>query len=278
MPAAASDSSAEEVRDAAAPAQDRWPNRRRILVAAGFIVVAVSTALVLVALALVQEQPGWWAVVDTTDPRTISTAEAVENGITTALTQVRGASASADDAPGRPWSVFITTDQANAWLGVRLRRWLADQSEQGAIDFRWPDDLREVQVAFTRGHIHIGARVMRPGASVAASPRPQVLAAVIRPMLDPDGALWFTAERVQIGRLPLPASWVLGRAGRGDDAAAELASRPQSRRLLAALAGQGPAVRRPTIRLADGRRVRLVAIAPTEGRLLLTCVTEQRAR
>lgn len=257
--------------------------------AAGFIIVILATATVLIAVALSQDRPRWWTVVDAADPGVVSTAEAVENGIASALTQVRasGPGPGGTAAEARPWSVFITTEQANAWLNVRLKRWLTDQSEQGSIDFNWPSELREVQVSFSPGLISIGARVMRPGASASAEARPQVLAATLRPALAADGSLWFTAEQVQVGRLPLPASWIIGRArrsagsragdGRGEPAA-ELAQQPQAQRLLGALTGEGPVSQRPTIKLADGRRVRLVALEPGEGRLVVRCVTEQRGR
>jgi hypothetical protein len=264
-------------------------------VAVGFVTVAVATATVLIALALAQENPRWWTSVDPADPHTIETAEAVENGITSALTQVRagtgaagGAPSAANVGPNTPWRVFITTEQANAWLNVRLERWLTDQTEQGAIDFKWPSEVKQVQVSFEEGRIHVGARVTRPGTGPDGKPRPQTVGASLRPEFGPDGALWLTAERIEIGRLPVPASWVLGSAGKanGDqrkpsagekkvgEVSDELARLPQTQKVIAAFKGERPVISRPLIKLADGRRVRLLSIEPMDGRLVITAQTE----
>lgn len=268
----------------AAPTRRRW---RRIAVAAGFIVTAIGAACILIGLALTQEDPRWWQAVDPTNPATIETAERVENGIASALTQVRSASsgrvgdAAAD--PAAPWKVFITTEQANAWLTVRLRRWLADQAEQGAMNFRWPPQVSDVQVDFTGGRINIGARVLANRSRAdAPSPgrrgRPQTFAAALRPEFRPDGSLWLVAERVQIGRLSLPAGWVLGSSGgaqeRVGEVSGELADLPQTQQVLAAMKGERAVLKRPVIKLADGRRVRLLAIEPIDGRVVVTCQTE----
>lgn len=260
--------------------------------AAGFIVVAVVSAGALIAVALAQESPRWWTTVNPDDPRTIELAEAVENGLTSALTRVRpSAPGAGGDGPGgtinTPWRVYITNEQANAWLNVRLERWLADQTEQGAIDFEWPREVKQVQVCFEEGRIHVGARVVSPDGGARSGPRPRTLGATLRVEFGPDGSLWLTAERIEIGRLPVPAGWVLGSARAGGSSAGErkvgevsedLARLPQTRNVLAAFRGERPVISRPVIRLADGRRVRLLAVEPRDGRLVITAQTEVRER
>lgn len=285
-PSAASPASAVPLPALAGPARRR--RIRRIAVAAGFIAVALLSATVLIGLALAQEDPRWWTAVNPGDPRTVELAEAVENGITSALTQVRATPAasgvtSLPETTNTPWRVFVTNEQANAWLNVRLERWLADQTEQGAIDFRWPHEVKQVQVSFEDGRIHVGARVVRPGATPEAQPRPQTLGASLRPEFGSDGSLWLTAERIEIGRLPVPASWVLGSARSGKPSAGEkkveevsdeLARLPQTQKVIAAFKGERPVISRPVIKLADGRRVRLLSIQPQDGRLVITAQTE----
>ncbi|HYE01819.1 MAG TPA: hypothetical protein VD963_01155, partial [Phycisphaerales bacterium] len=54
---------------------------------------------------------------------------------------------------------------------------------------------------------------------------------------------------------------------------------PEARALLSALTGETPLTERPVLRLADGRRVRLLAVrsaAAEGGRLTLTFQTEGR--
>lgn len=271
--------------DAAAPVARRFPPRR-IAVAAGFTLVAIATAAVLIALALTQESPRWWVSIDAHDPAAVELARLVENGVTTALTKVRP-----DPAPPAPgeaalpapsWKVFITTDQANAWLAARLRQWLADKSADGSAHFNWPPEVDQVAVMFEDGVIHIGARVLRrgPSGTVLSGEKPQTIAAAVRPELRPDGSLWFTAQSIQIGRLGVPASWVIGSAAKArrrvGEVSAELAGMPQTQRVLAALKGERPVVSRATMKLADGRRVRILAIEPADGRVVITCQTEQR--
>lgn len=267
----------------ASVATPRPANRaRRIAVAVGFVLVAISTALVLIALALSQENPRWWVAVNPANPETVATAERVENGVTSALTQVRTANnpaAGPESSATAAWQVFITTEQANAWLNVRLKRWLADQAEQGNLDFRWPEGVGEMQVSFQRGLIHLGAVITRPSPGGGA-PRTQTLAAALRPEFGSDGSLWMTAERIEIGRLAVPAGWVIGSgektAAKVADVSTELARQPQTERVLAAIRGERPVLSRPSVKLADGRRVRIIAIEPVDDKLVFTCTTEQR--
>jgi len=290
---------------ASPPATDTEPSsstpahkRRRLVLTIGFVIVAIATCGVLIAVALTQEPPRWWGEVNAKDPKTIATAEAVENGVASALTQVRPVASMQQPTPpptgpitptGKPgeWKVFITNDQANAWLNVRLKAWLADQTAQGTIQFTWPEQVGELRVNFADGRIAIGAKVW-PGLASGAAPvdpsqrgKSQTLAAELRPEFKADGALWMTAEKVNIGRLPLPASWVLGGKGstaKGREAVSELstelASLPQTGKVLTAFSGAGPVLSRPIIKLADGRRVRLVSIEPWDGKLVITCRTE----
>lgn len=278
-------------KDEPAPAaQPRRVTTRRVLIASGFIIIALITSGGLIVLALTQDRPRWWKSLDISDPKTIATAQAVENGIATALTQVRpsptfpsGATSPAASA-NKPWKVFITTDQANAWLNVRLRGWLQDQAEQGRPELKWPPEVGQMQVRFDGGRIDIGAVVTRPPPS--DPPKLQTLAASLHPEFREDGSFWLIAETITIGRLGLPASWVLPstsasgtdtlRTDKLKDVSAQLASLPQSARLLSALAGQVPVLSRPIIRLGDGRRVRLLDIRAEGERLVITCQTEER--
>ncbi|MEM7623170.1 MAG: hypothetical protein AAF235_08185, partial [Planctomycetota bacterium] len=96
-----------------------------------------------------------------------------------------------------------------------------------------------------------------------------LLSATFEPTVHGDGSVWVRTAWVHLGRLPLPADWVLSRTPPEPvarlDAAAEL---------LRVLAGTTPAAEDPVIALPDGRRVRLLAISVKRGVIELTCRTE----
>ncbi|MFN7022334.1 MAG: hypothetical protein ACK4WH_13535 [Phycisphaerales bacterium] len=247
----------------------------RIAAACLFVLIALVTAGSLIALALTQERPRWWQDVNIADPAVISTAQSVENGMATALTQVRPTVPSA--ASARPWKIYITTDQANAWLGVRLRGWLENQGAMSGGGVRWPDEVDPPQVRFEKGLIRVGSLVRRPPAS--EPPNTQALSAALRPVVQPDGSFWLTADSVAIGRLPVPPGWLLpasSNSGRLGEVSPDLASLPQASRVLDALAGRAPMLSSAVVRLADGRRVRILDIDPQPGRVVITCRTEDR--
>lgn len=253
------------------------PRRSSLRIAAAclFVVIALVTAAALIALALTQERPRWWQHVDPEDPALISTAQAVENGMATALTQVRPPGPSGESA--RPWKVYITNEQANAWLSVRLRGWLEDQGAIGGGRVRWPDEVDPPQVRFEKGIILVGSLVRRPPAS--ETPYTQALSAALRPAVQPDGSFWLTADSAAVGRLPVPPGWLLpasSNAGRLGEVSPDLASLPQTSRVLDALAGRSPMLSSAVVRLADGRRVRILDIEPQPGRVVITCRTEDR--
>jgi hypothetical protein len=147
--------------------------------------------------------------------------------------------------------------------------------EGGAVEgMRWPEEIRSVRVRFVAGEILIGARVERAG-------RSQVVGAALRPELRGDGSLWLVAQRVSVGGLTVPASWVLREGGGGAEELVPEALRdvPAAADFFRVFAGELPVVRDSSVRLSDGRRVRLMGIESvqtTEGeRLVLTCRTER---
>ena len=53
------------------------------------------------------------------------------------------------------WTFELSSAEVNAWLNVRLPKWLANQKDE----FRWPADVSDVQVEFHNDLITLGARV-----------------------------------------------------------------------------------------------------------------------
>jgi hypothetical protein len=239
---------------------------RRWAIGAALGVVFGSSVATLIALALTRVAPSWWRSVRRDDPEVLALGQQVENSVVNRIYKNR-----ADGAPpsgswhSDPWTIEVSAPQANAWLNARLPKWIANQAEE----FRWPKDVTEVQVQFEISRIVVGAKVK-------AGDRTQVVTATLEPRLERDGRLFMPATWVNVGRLAIPADWILDHARRnaGDYLPRDLKGLPETDLAFRAFAGE-QAVRTSTlINLGDGRSVRILAIEPRDGSLLLTCQTE----
>lgn len=246
---------------------------RRIGVGAVFTLVVLVGAAALIGAALAQEPPSWWRVIDARDPALAAKAQLIENGAATQLTKIRAAGDG--QAVGPPWTIALKAEDANAWLATRLGRWLESQDN---AKVRWPKELGQVQVAFDDGMITLAASVHAGGAKNGS--QAQVLSASLRPDLRPDGSLWMPARQVGLGRLAMPASWMLSPAGDAKMHVAEvpesIRALPQTKDLLKVLSGEIAAMRSATVKIGDGRRVRLLKLESRGGVLLITCQTLPR--
>lgn len=265
---------------------------KRRLIGGAFVLAVAGGALTLVGIALSQEAPAWWSAIDARDPEVLAAAQRVENGAATQLTKIRQQSDEIADGSSAPWTVALKASDANAWLATRLGKWLESQEAEAdasgrKVAFRWPRELGQVQVRFEGGVIGVGASVRSTGKAAAdQSESVQVLTASIRPELRTDGSLWMPAGWVSLGRLSVPAAWMLpSGAGAKDQKHASVANAaapeslrdlPQTRDMLAVFSGEMPAMKRPVIRIGDGRRVELLRLEPRDGVLLITCRTLPR--
>ncbi len=228
-------------------------------------VVLLMTLVVVIAAGyrLTTQTPQWWTAIDPTDVQVIEQAERVENSLTTELSRA-DREGSADDQVWRsePWTIHLSSDEANAWLNARLPRWAENRLE----DFEWPVDVRSIQVAFEPGSVRLGA-------SVRLDERDRVLSAQLTPRVDDDGSVWLDLGWMYLGRLPVPAGFLLDTDLIGF-APKSVANDRELAELTDALAGRHPIASEPVISLADGRRVRIVSMELSEGELILTCQTE----
>lgn len=233
---------------------------RRWLLALGLAVALVGGGLVLIGWLMARQTPVWWRSLNPDDPQVRALGETIENALVNELHKAdRPGERSGAAWRSEDWGFFVAAGDANAWLSTRLDAWLENRLE----GFDFPDEITEVQAEFNDGFVRLGARVTRGDSRTVISAR-------LRPEIRADGSLWLAVDGVHIGRLPVPVGWVLGE-GRLKSFAGEDADLEE---LLRAFAGRSPLMREPVIELGDGRRVRLLTLAATRGRLEVTCRTE----
>lgn len=239
-----------------------WAIGRRVAVFFGLVLVALGTLAWIWGSALTRSSPSWWRTVRTDDPRVIESARLLEEAVVRQLYEIRPHDGESDRYASKPWSVALSPADMNAWLNVRFPRWIEGR---GGID-EWPGEVRQLQVAFEEDDVHLGALVTRDG-------EPRVVSATIQTRIDDQGRLWLEATRVRVGRLGVPARWLIDRVESGEYAG--LADDESLRALMAILKGERPALDDPVHRLQDGRAVRLMGLRASDGRLGVTCRTEE---
>jgi len=262
---------AMDPRLALEPPSDRAVRRRRLVTIGAWACVAIAVVLAggwIVVGSMTRAAPAWWRRIDPANERTVQRANDLEGAISHHISMVRpGSTGEAGGGVWRtePWTVAMRAEDANAWLNVRLPVWMARENPR----FEWPDEMTDLQVHFDAPLIRIGARVLADG-------REHYLSATLTPELRGDGSLWVKADWVHVGRLPIPASWVLGEAeARAEDLIpAELRDVPEAKTFFRIVAGEEPMAERPVVRLPDNRRVRLMALKAEKGWVAITCRTE----
>jgi len=246
---------------------------RAVLVGAGVGLVAVASVGVVAAYLLSGSRPGWWPEIDTRDPAFVESAERVHNGLASELHRSRAGASDGALWKSEPWRMAVRTGDANAWLAVEMRRWMEDRAAEKA---RLLGEVGDVVVSFSNGKILAGASVDTPEGQ-------RYLWTTLTPEVDTWGSLWLRAETVHVGRLPMPAMWVLESAASelGDSdqdpsfIPASVADLPETRELIRTLLGERPMLELPVLRLIDGRRVRLLALEPRDGYVEFLCRTER---
>jgi len=225
---------------------------RTLAVASILGLAAALTIALLAAVSLARLSPAWWRTVEAANPDTVALAQRIERGVVSHVHSLR--------PEGEPWTVSISAAQANAWLNTKLRDWMASR------DVAWPERVAELQADFNEGEFRIGARIS------GDSDADRIVAATAVPTVDERGALWLPLDAARAGRLDLPRGWTVARLR--EWLPEETLGAEAVARVLDALSGDAPLFQSASIKLEDGRRVRLVRITATGGKLLLTCETD----
>lgn len=239
---------------------------RRAVLGLGLVLVGAVCLFLAAAFALTRLEPAWFDPPPGDDPDVAGLADQLQSALVTQATAVRPIR----DGASEPWGFSVSERDANAWLAALLPRWLANRDRSSLSAH-----VRAVQVRFAEGRVEIGARVRSADGE-------QVVSASVRPAIDGAGALWAPAERVAVGRLPLPMSWAALQARRAAegmlpaDRAADPGAAALINGVLSALDGGRALSVSAAVRLDDGRRVRVLALRPRPGRIEVTCRTEAR--
>lgn len=223
---------------------------RRIIFVVFLSLVLMATVAGLALWQMVKQAPTWWRTIDVDDPRTQQLAADIERGVGSLLSRTR--------PHNERWAFRISAAQADAWLNVRLPLWLRNLDEP----IIWPDSFSQLQVHFQGDVVHFGVIQQLSG-------RAQILTATLRPSLR-EGLLWCEVTSMGAGQLRLPAGGLLRRL---EEAAREQTSDPHALDAVFDLL-HGKRGIEPTLRLDDGRIVRLVDLRTEQSVLIGSCVTQ----
>lgn len=245
--------------------------RRRLVVTLALGVIGAACGLFLGAGLLSRATPAWWRDIDPEDPADRAAAAAIESLVVTELNRVRPTEPGFVPSPGgpswqsAPWEIAVPAHAASAWLTISLPKWAANRS------VRWPGEIQGVEADFREELVRFGARL-------GSEARSQHLSASFSPRVDEHSALWLRARWLFAGRLPIPPSWVLSRAetALAPQIPASLRARPETGHFARALAGEAPLHAETSMRLADGRRVRVLELRAEREQLIVRCRTEKR--
>ena len=203
------------------------------LAAGSSLLLIVFGIVLIVAVGRLDDIPDWWTNADSFDVKstaTIERAEELENAITTQLTTVR-------DVDDPRWSVGINPNQANAWLGARLKETIVTHQGEDA----WPSEIERVRIGIENDQLIIGARTASASGSV-------IVWAKLALKIDEQGDLMVNVYSMHTGttRLPIRAMGFIGSSHRKDSVFR---------------VGSG------ILELGDGRVAQLLALRVNEGRL-----------
>ncbi|RNC80292.1 MAG: hypothetical protein ED559_00300 [Phycisphaera sp.] len=242
----------------------RFMRRKRAILASVMVVVlGVVSIGAAISVSLARAAPSWWVDVDKASQRNIDLSNQVQNGTLTHITADRGTLIGGSVE----WPVMMTDEAANAWLNIGLPDWFSKIS--GGMP--WPESVTQIQIVFDSGTVRIGVRALTETGS-------RIYSCAIVPELRDDGSLWMKAKTVSMGKLTLPASWVL----RGADTSAasyipeQLRGTAQAEALFEKLTGQLPLFELAEVDLSDGRVVRLTDLRVRDGTVIALCVTRNQ--
>ena len=225
----------------------------------GVWLITGIAVLSLVGYLLTLRTPRWFRTINPRDAALVDLAQRVENRVITQLYKYRGEVDPATGATGAAWELTITQDEATAWLACKLPDWLRNLDDR----FTWPVGVENVQAAFDSSRLWLAASIdSGPSSVVCVGATPRIEA----------NGLYLRSGRAGVGSLVLPASLFGGRAE------SLFSSADKQNRAWSIATGTSPVLPNATLRLEDGRQVRVLAITLDRESLTLQCQTEVAKR
>ena len=150
------------------------PKRTRKLIAAAMVLgAAMLTAAIAIGWLLARAEPAGLVHVDAQSPETLTLGRAVEDGISTLMSQARKPDAAAGGGSGKSeatWTMTLDERSASAWLATRLRPWLLSRTtlkkipaQLGRVAVRFADERIVLFVELLAGKQVEGAKAEVPG-------------------------------------------------------------------------------------------------------------------
>jgi len=209
------------------------PKRTRKLIAAAVVLgAAMLTAAIATSWLLAGAEPAGLVHIDAQSPETVTLGRAVEDGISTLISQARRPDAAAAESSRKPeaaWTMTLDEHSASAWLATRLRPWLLSRTtlkkvppQLGRVAVRFADDRIVLFVELVDGKPVEAAKSGVPGVpGMPAAAAGQSQPATQLPTQPTGGSRWLTVSLhtrvvnrqlhitlmdVGMGKLTLPAT------------------------------------------------------------------------
>lgn len=226
------------------------------------LLAALLTTLALATLWRARATPPWWSTVSPTDPIAIQRAESLEIRLNNTLS---------NPAPPPPttnsdialWTIDITPEEANAWINLRLPRWLANR------ELPAPFEPGSLTIAFRDGKLIAGARL-----PASADEHQHIVGVTLAPRIDEQHNLIAPITAFHLGSLSLPRAIAADRLT--TLIPPEYAQDPDVTAALDALLHAKPLTHAPTLSSDNHHAVRILAIDITPQRARLHCTTLPR--
>lgn len=220
---------------------------RRILI--GLILMAVICAAGLAWLTW--SAPAWYEPPSPEDRKAVALADKVEYRLVEEVQKIR-------PLERDEWTLRVHDGQINAWLSVRLPKWIAHQENA-----QWPEQLGTPQVRFQPKGVSV-ALPLREGRFT------RTLVARFIPAFV-DGKLQLRVDEVSLGRINVGGEPLAKLIELLESVNPEALRSAQVQPIIDLLS-QGELVE-PELELSDGRRVKLLNVRLGEGTMDLTAVT-----
>ncbi|MEE2719859.1 MAG: hypothetical protein VX727_08750 [Planctomycetota bacterium] len=207
--------------------------------------------VVVVLWVMTMMRPPWYAPPAADDASAADTAQQAEFALVENMQKIRD--------PGATWKLRISDEAVNAWLGIRLAKWLAHEGHPP-----WPEYLGLPQVHTTPSGLIVAIEL------VPENGARRVLGLQLAPVIS-DGTMELSIVGGLIGRLPVPSP-----PGSLLELVREAATDGDEASILAVDYLIDGAEFPSVVELVDGRFVQLDAVILEEGAFVLEARTLPR--